>query len=169
MDDRAGTFASFNSLFREDAERAGQHIATLRCRESILISTPRHKLTTSNPSLYHQIHPCFSVKAFQIQRDRLPPTISEPIEQPVKDSRINTPRRSKVKIAIRHRESRRTIIAEERERRPVCPNGVKFRQGSRDVLKLGLPCIAQPGVVDGAQNDVLLRWADIERCRERWV
>lgn len=29
--------------------------------------------------------------------------------------------------------------------------------------------IAQPGIVDGAQNVVLLRWADVESCRERWV
>jgi hypothetical protein len=93
---------------------------------------------------------------------------SQPIEQPIENTRINTPRRSKVKLAIRHRIFRHPIVVEKRERRPVCPDGVELRQ-SRDVLEFRLSGIAQPGIVDGAQNIVLLRWADVDCCWERWI
>ena len=90
------------------------------------------------------------------------------MKQPIENTRIETPRRSKIELAIRQRVFRHAIVIEERERRPIRPDCVELRQ-SRDVLEFGLSGVAQPGVVDGAQDVVLLRWADVESCWERGV
>jgi len=97
-----------------------------------------------------------------------PPASSQPIEQPIENVRIYAPRRREIELAVRHGVSRHNIAIEERKRRPVRPNGVELRQ-SRDVLEFGLSGVAQPGVVDGAQNHVFLCRADVECRWERGI
>jgi hypothetical protein len=63
------------------------------------------------------------------------------MKQPIENTRIKTPRRSKIELAIRQRVFRHAIVVEESERRPIRPDCVELRQ-SRDVLEFGLSGVA---------------------------
>jgi hypothetical protein len=153
-------------------------VSVFRCskgRRLQIVSCCLHRRDTGSLIVvYYRFRQCIYAvipeRAYQhcISGPQSPPASSQPIEQPIKNVRINAPRRSEIKLAIRHGVPRHIFATEERKRRPVRPNSVELRQ-SRDVLEFRLSGVTQPGVVDGAQDHVFLRWTDVESCWQEWV